>query len=70
MPSTAKNRKGLVYRGNVRRAMHKFIEAANALLAFNGNEPLFPLFIFPPQQRPNIQAAIVTTGKNLTLVWP
>lgn len=70
MASTAKNRKGLVYRGNLRKSMKQFVSSATALLAFNGNQPLFPLFVFPPQQRSNIQSAIIQTEKNLTLVWP
>jgi len=70
MAGTATSRKGLVYKGNMRKAMKKFVEAANTLLAFNGNSPLFPFFVFPPQNRSNVQAAVIQTQKNLTLVWP
>jgi hypothetical protein len=57
LATTFRNR--LLIKGNLRRAVRKFIAASKSLLEYNGAHPDFPLDLFPGEQRATVTLVVV-----------
>jgi hypothetical protein len=65
MPGNVPKVGQLAFRGNARRAMNKFTDAAASLELWISQHPLWPVKMFTPQQLVQLQALAAVANANL-----